>query len=116
MYDLNLPDRSSAAFIEALRVLEMSWQTQLPPDSQIAIYVLLPNRKELRLSVMSEQGFNGVLIEGFDENGEQCVLIAHQATLQFFCRVEKVTPGQPKRQIGFGAHPLPPSETQPATP
>jgi len=110
MYDTKLHDRSSAAFIDALRVLEMSWETQLPPDSQIAIYVLLPNRKELRLSVISEQGFNGVLIEGYDENGEQCVLIAHQATLQFFCKVENVTPDRPKRQIGFDAHPLPSKE------
>ena len=47
-----------------------------------------------------------------DENGEQFVLVAHQATLQFFCRVEKVTPDKPKHQIGFGPQPLPPSEDE----
>jgi hypothetical protein len=98
-------DKSAAVFIQALRELEMSWLAQLPKDSQIAIYVLLPNGRAVELGYIGEQGYNGVFIQGRDADGETYVLIAHQATLQFFCKVEKVTPEQPRRQIGFGPHP-----------
>ncbi len=101
----NLPDRSSAAFISALRQLDVDWHAKLPEDAQISIYVLLPNGRNVQLGYIAEQGYNGFYIQGYDGDGEAYVLIAHQATLQFFCKVKKVTPEQPRRPIGFGPHP-----------
>jgi hypothetical protein len=104
----DLPDRSSAVFIQALRQISIDWHAQLPEDAQISIYVLLPGGNTIRLGYIAEQGYNGVYIQGQDDDGETFVLIAHQATLQFYCKVKKITPEQPRRPIGFGKHPPPP--------
>jgi hypothetical protein len=112
-YVPNLQDKSADVFIDALRQLDRDWREQLPEDAQIAIYVPMLNGRTMRLGYIRAQGFNVVYIQGNDAEGETYVLIAHQATLQFFCQVVKVTPEQPRRQIGFGPHlPAPPqSET-----
>jgi hypothetical protein len=99
------PDKSSGAFIKALRQLDMEWKAQLPEDAQIAFYVPLVGGGMLRVGYVSETGADLLYIQGRDEDGETYVLIAHQATIQFFCNVLKVTPEEPRRPIGFGPHP-----------
>jgi hypothetical protein len=106
----DLPDKSSAAFIQALRQLDADWRTRLPNDAQLVFYVPLLNGKLVELGHITEEGYNSVRIQGHDQDGEIYVLIAHQATLQFFCKVRKVTPEHPRREIGFGKpHPKPPN-------
>jgi hypothetical protein len=103
-----LPDKSSAEFIKALRKIDADWHSQLPEDTQIVIYVPLVNGQTLELGYVQDMGYNLLYIQGRTDDGETYVLIAHQATIQFFCKVKKVTPEQPRRPIGFGTHPPPP--------
>ena|ERR1044072_8840350 len=104
------PDKSSGAFVKALRRLDGDWKTQLPEDAQIAIYVPLVGGGMIRVGYVAENGADILYIQGRDEDGETYVLIAHQATIQFYCKVLKVTPEQPRRPIGFGPHPPDPPE------
>lgn len=105
--DIDLPDKSSAALIKAMRQLDLDWKAQLPEDGQLVFYVILMNGLTLELGHITEETYDSVRIQGRDQNNEVYVLIAHQATLQILCQVAKVTPERPRRQIGFGSHSLP---------
>lgn len=105
-----IPDKSAAELVKALRKLDDDWHAQLPDDAQIVIYVPLMNGKTIQLGYVQEMGYNGLYIQGRDDDGETYVLIAHQATIQFFCKVLKITPEHPRKPIGFGPHPPAPPE------
>jgi hypothetical protein len=98
-----VPDKSAAELVKAVRRIDSDWHAQLPEDAQIVIYVPLVNGKVVELGHLQDLGYNGLYIQGRDGDGETYVLLAHQATVQFFFKVRKITPEQPRREIGFGA-------------
>jgi hypothetical protein len=103
------PDKSAAAFIQAIRRVDSEWHAQLPEDAQVEIWVNLIGGGQMKLGYVAEFGYNCLYIQGEDELSETYVMLAHQATLQFYCRVKKVTPEHPRKPIGFGpVQPAPP--------
>ncbi len=105
-------DQSAAAFIKAMKQLDLDWKNTLPEDAQIVFYILLSGGGMLEIGHVTEEGYNGLRIQGRDEQGEIYVLIVHQATVQIMCKVLKITPEHPRRPIGFGPHPPGPQETE----
>ena len=102
-YNMRPPDTSAAELVKAVRKIDADWHAQLLEDAQIVFYVPLLNGKVVELGYLQDLGHNGLYIQGRDSDGETYVLLAHQATIQFFCKVRKITPEQPRRKIGFGA-------------
>lgn len=104
-----IPDKSAGELVKALRRVYEDWHAKLPQDARIAFYVPLVGGGLLSVGYVAAMDYNNLYIQGRDSNGETYVLIAHQATVQFLCKVKKVTPDEPRRPIGFGPHhPAPP--------
>lgn len=49
---------------------------------------------------LAEESFHGIRIEG-KIDGNPCMVMAHQATVQLLCYIEKVEKEESRRSIGF---------------
>jgi hypothetical protein len=91
---------SAKVLLERLDNYYSNWSAQIDPDCQVAIYALLPNGAAISVKTLTQEGFNGIAIEGLLNNSE-CLLLTHQASLQFLCVAEKITEEAPRQNIGF---------------
>ncbi len=78
------------------------WQANYKDsDVQIVIYAFADGLI-LRVNSLTEESFHGIAVEGMMLSTDaDCLLVCHQAGLKLLCIAEKITPEQPKRQIGF---------------
>lgn len=91
---------SAKVLLQRLDAYYTNWSKQLDSDCQVVIYALLPNGAAITVKNLTQEGFNGIAIEGILNNAE-CLLLTHQASLQFLCVAEKVTEETPRQKIGF---------------
>lgn len=92
---------SSSALIQRLQLRVEWWLNHLPSDQQPVILAILSNGMGVYVNALSAEGHNGVVIEGNLPDQGPCMIVAHQATVQLLCFIEKVEVGQPRRAIGF---------------
>lgn len=76
------------------------WREQLPNDQQPAILAILNGGIQINVERLAEESFHGIRIEGKVE-GNPCMVLAHQATVQLLCYIEKVEKEEHRRRIGF---------------
>jgi hypothetical protein len=91
---------SSQVLLERLRGRLRAWRENLPADAQPVIIAVLPNGTAVRVKELSEEGHNGVAITGL-VGDTQCLLLAHQSSLQLLCYIEKVEEPKKRYRIGF---------------
>lgn len=91
---------SSAVFINRLAERVRLWKEKLPADVQPSIIALLTNGVAIQVATMWQEGHNGIGIEG-TLNGEPCMVITHQASLQLLCYAEQIKEEKQRRSIGF---------------
>ena len=103
---LAVPNKAAQHSYESAEVLVKTvaatidaWERQVPEDVQAAVLAILSNGATIEVRTLSAQGHNGILIAGM-WNGNPCVLISHQAGVQFLCVALKVEKGE-KYKIGF---------------
>lgn len=89
---------SAATLIRRLEATIGEWKTKLPDGCQPGMSAILNNGAAIQVSSMSQEGFNGIRIDGYVD-GQPCMLLTHQSALQILCYVEQAT--QPARSIGF---------------
>ncbi len=92
---------SSGALIKHLAERIEFWKKSIQENSQPVILVILSNGVKIRAENLTQQGHNGIIIEGTIEE-HHCMILAHQATLQILCYIEKIKDKkQRKNPIGF---------------
>jgi hypothetical protein len=91
---------SSGVLIARLEERVKLWQQSLSSNTQPAIVAILANGLEIRVTSLSQEGHNGIAIEGLI-TGKQCMVVAHQAGLQLLCYIEEVQDEKQRRSIGF---------------
>ena len=62
---------------------------------------VLPNGTLMQVHKFAEEGHNGVALTGTIEGVGECLLVAHQTSLQLLCMVQRVKNGEARRPIGF---------------
>ncbi len=76
------------------------WRKQLPTDHQPAILAILYGGIQISVERLSVETFHGIRIEG-KISGNPCMVLAHQATTQLLCFVEKIENEEQRKKIGF---------------
>ncbi|MGB0846857.1 MAG: hypothetical protein ACPGSM_09025 [Thiolinea sp.] len=92
--------QSSAVLMRQLADSIMDWRQQLPDNAQPAVMAILQGGRQIKVHRLSQESFHGIRIEG-TLNDMPCMLLAHQATVQMLCYVEKLPKGTTQRKIGF---------------
>lgn len=92
--------QSAAVLLRQLADSIMDWRKQLPENAQPAVMAILQGGRQIDVHRMSQESFHGIRIEGL-MNKVPCMLLAHQATVQMLCYVEKLPEGASQRKIGF---------------
>lgn len=92
---------SSGTLIRRLAMTIRMWRQQIPKDAQPVILAILANGTPVRVSRLIQEGHNGIIVEGKVADS-QCLVLAHQATLQLLCYVEHMEkPEKERAPIGF---------------
>lgn len=77
------------------------WRTDLPENMQPGVIALLSGGVQIEVESLAQESFHGIRVAG-KLDGTDCVVLAHQATLQILCIAQPVVPpAAPKRPIGF---------------
>ncbi len=92
--------QSAGVLMRRLADTISQWRTQVPADSQPAILAILHGGNQINVSLLAEEGFHGIRIEGTIDSSP-CMLLAHQSSVQLLCYVEKVENEKDRRTIGF---------------
>jgi hypothetical protein len=92
--------QSAGVLMRRLADTIAQWRTQVPDDSQPAITAILHGGIQINVSLLAEESFHGIRIEG-TINGSPCMLLAHQSSVQLLCYVAKVEKEESRRKIGF---------------
>lgn len=80
--------------------LVQEWRAQVSADEQPAIVAMLNGGVQLKVERVSQESFHAIRIEGTIRDNP-CTLLAHPATLQLLCYIEKVEQPAVPRRIGF---------------
>lgn len=91
---------SSGALIKRLAETVNHWKTEVSEEFQPVILAILQGGISIEVSTLSEDGFNGVRIDG-KFNGNQCMVVTHQATVQMLCYLEKIEKEEDRKPIRF---------------
>jgi hypothetical protein len=83
-----------------LAELVQEWRAQVCAHEQPAIVAMLNGGAQLKVERISQESFHAIRIEGTIRDNP-CTLLAHPATLQLLCYIEKVEPPAGRRRIGF---------------
>ena len=76
------------------------WRRELPEDQQPAILAILHGGIQINVELLAQESFNGIRIQG-KLGGSPCMVLAHQATVQLLCYVQKVEQEEQRTRIGF---------------
>lgn len=92
--------QSAGILVSRLADSIKQWREQLPSDQQPAILAILNGGVQISVERLAEESFHGIRIEGKIAD-VPCMILAHQATLQLICYIEKVDEGKDRTSIGF---------------
>jgi len=92
--------QSAGELMRRLADTVTQWRTQVPADSQPAIIAVLHGGIQINVTLLAEESFHGIRIEGTID-GNPCMLLAHQSTVQLLCHIAKVEKEEFRRKIGF---------------
>lgn len=93
--------QSAAVLLRRLAESIRQWRSSLPEDLQPAVVALLNGGVQIDVNSLAQESFHGIRIEG-QIQGQHCVVLAHQSTVQLLCIAQPIAPPErPKRAIGF---------------
>ena len=92
--------QSARALLQRLSETMIQWRKELPDDVQPAILAVLNGGIQIDVERMAQESFHGIRIEGL-LNGNPCMLLSHQSSVQLLCFVQKIEKAKPRRKIGF---------------
>lgn len=92
--------QSARALLQRLSETMVQWRKELGDDSQPAILAVLNGGIQIVVERMAQESFHGIRIEGL-LNGNPCMLLSHQSSVQLLCFVQKIEKEKPRRKIGF---------------
>jgi hypothetical protein len=92
--------QSAGVLMRRLADSIMQWRQQLPSDQQPAILAILNGGIQITVERLAEESFHGIRLEG-SIGSVPCMVLAHQATLQLLCYIEKIESKERRRRIGF---------------
>lgn len=92
--------QSSRALLQRLSQTMTDWRKELEDDVQPAIVAILNGGIRIDVERMAQESFHGIRIEGI-LNGNPCMLLSHQSSVQLLCFVQKIEKEKPRRKIGF---------------
>ena len=92
--------QSSRALLQRLSQTMTDWRKELDDDVQPAIVAILNGGLKIDVERMAQESFHGIRIEGI-LNGNPCMLLSHQSSVQLLCFVQKIEKEKPRRKIGF---------------
>jgi hypothetical protein len=93
--------QSAGVMLRRLAESIRAWRAQLPNDLQPGVIALLNSGVQIDVASLAQESFHGIRVSGRIGDAE-CVVLAHQATLQILCIAQPVRPpDSPKRPIGF---------------
>lgn len=81
--------QSSGVLVKKMAQTVGDWRKQVPEDCQPVVLALLHGGVQINVTVLAEESFHALRIEG-TMNGGPCLLLTHQASVQLLCYVEKV--------------------------
>lgn len=87
--------------MERLATSISEWRKQLPEGLQPAVIAILHGGIQIEVTSLAQESFHGIRVEG-KINGEVCLILAHQSTIQLLCYAQSINPPEtPSRKIGF---------------
>jgi hypothetical protein len=92
--------KSAAVLIRRLAETITAWRQALPTDEQPLVVALLHGGTQIDVDLLAVESFDGIRIEG-KVGTSPCMVLAHQATVQLLCIVQKVEKEEFRRKIGF---------------
>ena len=92
--------QSARALLQRLSQTVMDWRKELDEDVQPAILAIMNGGIQIDVERMAQESFHGIRIEGL-LNGNPCMLLSHQSSVQLLCFVQKIEKKKPRRKIGF---------------
>ena len=92
--------QSARALLQRLSQTVTDWRKELGDDVQPAILAILNGGLQVDVERMAQESFHGIRIEGL-LNGNPCMLLSHQSSVQLLCFVQKIEKAKPRRKIGF---------------
>lgn len=92
--------QSAGALMRRLADTILEWRDAVPGDAQPQIVAILHGGIQVDVTLLAEEGFHGIRIEGTID-GQPCMLLAHQSSVQLLCHVVKVEEPEQRRTIGF---------------
>ncbi len=92
--------QSSRALLQRLSQTMTDWRKELNDDVQPAIVAILNGGLRIDVERMAQESFHGIRIEGI-LNGNPCMLLSHQSSVQLLCFVQKIEKENPRGKIGF---------------
>tara|TARA_R110002049_G_scaffold225521_1_gene397489 strand:+ start:100241 stop:100675 length:435 start_codon:yes stop_codon:yes gene_type:complete len=92
--------QSARALLQRLSQTMTAWRKELNDDVQPAILAILNGGLQVDVERMAQESFHGIRIEGL-LNGNPCMLLSHQSSVQLLCFVQKIEKEKPRRKIGF---------------
>lgn len=108
--EITREEDSARILVRNLQARVNAWSELLPVDAQVAMYAMLANGEHIRVSRITAEGQNGIVIESEED---LCILLLHQTSLQLFCYGEQVEDPSKRHPIGFlWTAPLPQEDPQ----
>jgi hypothetical protein len=92
--------QSAGVLVRRFAETVAQWRAQVPADSQPAVIAILQTGVQVSVSLLAEESFHGIRIEGTID-GTPCVVLTHQASVQLLCFAAKVEKEEFRRKIGF---------------
>ena len=92
--------QSARALLKRLSETMSEWRQQLEDDVQPAIMAIMNGGIQIQVERMATESFHGIRIEGL-LNGNPCMLLSHQSSVQLLCFVQKIEKAENRRKIGF---------------
>ncbi len=92
--------QSARVLLQRLSQTVTDWRKELGDDVEPAILAILNGGIQVNIEHMAQESFHGICIEGL-LNGNPCMLLSHQSSMQLLCFVQKVEKQKPRRKIGF---------------
>lgn len=92
--------QSSGVLVRRMAETVRQWRAKVPNDSQPVVLALLQGGIQINVSLLAEESFHVLRIEGTID-GDECMLLTHQASVQLLCFVQKIEQEDQRRQIGF---------------
>ena len=92
--------QSARALLQRLSQTVTDWRKELDDDVQPVILAIMNGGIQVDVELMAQESFHGIRIEGL-LNGNPCMLLSHQSSIQLLCFVQKIEKEQQRRKIGF---------------